>query len=389
MQVSNVETFCVQSGGHKAGMTGQKVWVFVKVITDEGVHGWGEAYTQLDRYTNIEQNVHEMARYLVGRSPFNIKHFTTMIYDDFAGRRGSMDLYCALSGLEQALWDILGKKLDTPVYNLLGGACRPKIRVYANGWYGDATTPEEYADLAVKTVKRGFSALKFDPFPGPWRLYITRKDEEKAVDVVRAVRDAVGPDVDLLIEVHRRLSPMHAIRVAHSITQYKPYWYEEPVPVENVKALAEVRANIDVPVVTGEAIYTKRGFREIFEQRAADIINPDVCNCGGILELKEIAAMAEPHYVAVSPHNYNSTTVGLAATVQVSACIPNFIITEYFVNFENMGKQITVEPIKIEKGYIKLHEKPGLGIELKEEFLIEHKAIQQKKRNLRTHDQEF
>ena len=144
-----------------------------------------------------------------------------------------------------------------------------------------------------------------------------------------------------------------------------------------------------MPVVTGEAIYTKRGFREILEQRAADIINPDVCNCGGILELKEIAAMAEPHYVAISRHNYNSTAVGLAATVQVSACLPNFIITEYFVNFENMGKQITVEPIKIEQGHIKLQEKPGLGIELKEELLIKHKSIQQQKRNLRTYDQEF
>jgi galactonate dehydratase len=369
-------------------MTGQKVWIFVKVDTDEGIYGWGEAYTQLDRYTTIVQHVHEMARYLVGRSPFNIKHFTTMIYNDFAGRRGSMDLYCALSGIEQALWDIIGKKLDTPVYNLLGGACRSKIRVYANGWYGDAATPEAYAERAVETVKRGFSALKFDPFPGPWRLYITREDEEKAIEVVRAIREAVGSRIDLLLEVHRRLAPMHAIRVAHNITQYNLYWYEEPVPAENIKALAEVRANIDIPVVTGEAIYTKRGFREILEQRAADIINPDVCNCGGILELKEIAAMAEPYYVAVSPHNYNSTTIGLASTIQVSACIPNFIITEYFVNFENIGNIISKDPIKIEKGYIKLPEKPGLGLELKEEILIDHKAIQQPKRDLRTYEQE-
>ena len=370
-------------------MTGQKAWIFVKVDTDEGVHGWGEAYTQLDRYKNIQQHIHEMTRYLVGRSPFNIKHFTTMIYNDFAGRRGSMDLYCAVSGIEQALWDIIGKKLGVPVYNLLGGACRSKIRVYANGWYGDAATPEAYAERAVETVKRGFSALKFDPFPGPWRLYITRKDEEKAVNNVRAVREAVGDDVDLLIEVHRRLAPMHAIRVAHSIAKYKPYWYEEPVPAENIKALAEVRARIDAPVVTGEAIYTKMGFREILEERAADIINPDVCNCGGILELKEIAAMAEPNYVAVSPHNYNSTSVGLAATVQVSACIPNFIITEYFVNFEEISNLIAEEPIKVEKGYIGLEGKPGLGIELKEDILFEHRMTQQGIRSLRTFDQEL
>ncbi len=389
MEVTNVETFCVQSGGHKSGMTGQKVWIFVKIVTDEGIHGWGEAYTQLDRYLNIENQIHEMSRYLIGRSPFNIKHFTSMIYNDFAGRRGSMDLYCALSGIEQALWDILGKKMNQPVYNLLGGACRPQIRVYANGWYGGAKTPEEYAEKAVNTVKKGYSALKFDPFPDPWRLYITRVDEEFAIDVVKTVREAVGNEVDLLIEVHRRLAPMHAIRVAHRITQYNPYWYEEPVPAENIKALSEVKANIDIPVVTGEAIYTKRGFRQILEERAVDIINPDVCNCGGILELKEIAAMAEPHYVAVSPHNYNSTAVGLAATIQVSACIPNFIITEYFVNFENLGKQITVEPFKVEDSYIKLTKKPGLGIELLEEQLGKYKPTEQLKRNLRTYDKEL
>jgi galactonate dehydratase len=388
VKVSEVETYLVQSGGHKAGMTGQKAWLFVRVDTDEGIHGWGEAYTQLDRNLNIQQIIKEMARYLVGRDPFNIKYFTTMIYNDFAGRRGSMDLYCALSGLEQALWDIIGKKLETPVYNLLGGACRSRIKVYANGWYGHATTPEEYALKAVETVKNGFQALKFDPFPGPWRLYIDKEDEEKAVETVRAVREAVGPKIDLLIEVHRRLAPMHAIRVANSISKYRPYWYEEPVPSENIAALAEVRERIDIPVVTGEAIYTKKGFRGILEQRAADIINPDVCNCGGILELKEIAAMAEPYYVAVSPHNYNSTTIGLASTIQVSACIPNFIITEYFVNFKKMGDKISKDPFKVEKGYIKLPEKSGLGMELKEEALLQNKAQQPPIRNIRYFNQE-
>jgi galactonate dehydratase len=389
MKVTNVETFCVKSGGHKAGMTGHKNWVFVKVVTDDGTIGWGEAYTQLDRYLNIENHVHEMSRYLLGRNPFNIKHFTTMIYNDFAGRRGSMDLYCALSGVEQALWDIIGKKTDQPIYNLLGGACRPKIRVYANGWYEGVETPEEYAEKAVNTIKKGYNALKFDPFPDPWRLYITRKDEEFAIEVVKAVREAVGYEVDLLIEVHRRLAPMHAIRVGHRITQYKPFWYEEPVPSENIKALSEVKANIDIPIVTGEAIYTKRGFREILEERSVDIINPDVCNCGGILELKEISAMAEPYYVAVSPHNYNSTTIGLAATIQVSACIPNFIITEYFVNFENTGKEIAVNPFKVEDGYIELREKPGLGIELKEKELVKYRPTKQLKRDLRTYDREL
>lgn len=388
MKVTCVKTFLVQSGGHRAGMIGGKNWLFVKVETDEGVYGWGEAYTQLDRYRNIEQQVRGMGRYLVGRDPFNIKHFTSMVYNDFAGRRGAMDLYCALSGIEQALWDIVGKKLDSSVYNLLGGACRSRIRVYANGWYGDAKTPERYAEMAVETVKRGFTALKFDPFPGPWRLFIDKADERAAVANVRAVREAVGPEVDLLIEVHRRLAPMHAIRVARMMEEFKPFWYEEPVPSENIPALAEAKGKINIPVVTGEALYTKAAFREVFERRAADIINPDVCNCGGILELKEIAAMAEPYYIAVSPHNYNSTTIGLASTMQVATCIPNFLITEYFVNFEEVSREISVEPFTVEDGYIRIPTGPGLGLELKEEELLQRQSKEQPKRAFRDYYEE-
>ncbi len=383
MKIADIETYLVYSGGHRAGMIGGKNWLFVKVETDEGIHGWGEAYTQLNRDKTIEGHVHEMKRYLIGRDPFNIKHFTQMVYNDFAGRRGSMELYCALSGIEQALWDIVGKKLGVPVYKLLGGACRQRIRVYANGWYGGADTPEQYAEMATAVVKRGFSALKFDPFPGPWRLYVDRKDEQLAVDRVGAVREAVGDEVDLLIEVHRRLAPSHAIRVGQMMEEFKPFWYEEPVPAENVPALAEVRERVNIPVVTGETLYTKAAFREVFERRAADIINPDVCNCGGILELKEIAAMAEPYYVAVSPHNYNSTSIGLAATVQVAACLPNFIITEYFVNFAEVSDAISVSPMKVENGYIAIPDTPGLGLELNEEALRQHPYFQAPKRALR------
>jgi galactonate dehydratase len=388
MKVSDVKTFLVYPGSRRVGVIGGKHWLFVKVETDEGIHGWGEAYTQLDRERNIEQQIHDLRQYVIGRNPFNIKHFTHMVYNDFANRRGSMDLYCALSGIEQALWDIVGKKFDTPVYNLLGGPCRAKLRVYANGWYGGAETPEEHAEMAIATVKRGFNALKFDPFPGPWRLYIDKKDEEVAVANVSAVREAVGPDVDILVEVHRRLAPMHAIRVSHMLEEFKPFWYEEPVPSENITALAEVRRQTSIPVVTGEALYTKFGFREVFERRAADIINPDACNCGGILELKEIAAMAEPNYVVVSPHNYNSTTIGLAATVQVGACISNFLITEYFVNFEETGKEMAVKPFQVEDGYIKLPAGPGLGLELDEKELLKRPFQEYPKRTLREYHQE-
>ena len=381
MYVTAVQPFLVDPG------TG-KNWLFVKVDTDAGISGWGECYTQSDRDRSIVAHVQQLGRYLLGRDPMNIKHFTHVAYHDFAGKRGAMDFYSALSGLEQALWDIVGKHFATPVYNLLGGACREKIRVYANGWSGGAGTPEDYAERALQIVARGFTALKFDPFPGPWRTHISRQAEEQAVETVRVVREAVGPDVDLLIEVHRRLAPMHAVRVARAIEPYRPFWYEEPVSARNVDALAACRRDIRLPVVTGEELYTKAEFREVFEKQAADIINPDICNCGGLLELKEIAAMAEPYFVTVSPHNYNSTTVGLAATLQLAACIPNFLITEYFVNFEARAAEITVEPLRVDGGYIALPQGPGLGVELKQDVLERYPYREFPLRRLPTHRDE-
>lgn len=367
MRVTGVKTFLVSPASHLAGMIGGKNLLFVKIETDSGIVGWGEAYTQLDRDRNIERHVQDLVRYLIGREVCHIRHFTHMVMEDFAGRRGAMDLYSALSALEQALWDAWGKRLGEPVYNLLGGPCRERLRVYANGWYGGARTPDDYAQKAAETVARGFTALKFDPFPGPWRLYITPEVEDRAIENVRAVREAVGPQVDLLIEGHRRLAPMHAVRIGERLAPYAPFWYEEPVPADNVAALAEVRHQVRIPIVTGETLYTKAAFVPILEARAADILNPDVCNCGGILELKEIAAMAEPHLVALAPHNYNSVTIGLAATLQASACMPNFIITEYFVNFEETGHDIAVNPLRVEEGgYIALPKAPGLGMELDE-----------------------
>ena len=363
MRVTDVKTFLVHPGRGKN-------WLIVKVETDAGIHGWGEAYTQADRDKAIEVHIHQMKRYLIGRDPFAIKHFTTVMYLDWAGKRGAMDSYCAVSGIEQALWDIVGKACGQPVYNLLGGPCRSKIRVYANGWGGGARSPEALGEAARRLVDQGFTAMKFDPFPNPWREFIDRDQERQAVAAVRAVRQAVGPKIDLLIEVHRRLAPMHAVRVAKMLEEFEPFWYEEPVSARNMDALAAVKKAITLPVVTGEELYTKAEFRKVFEQQAADIINPDICNCGGILELKEIAAMAETYSVVVSPHNYNSTTMGLAATVQLCACIPNFLITEYFVNFEEIGKEAAVNPLVQQDGYITLPTAPGLGVEMNEAALL-------------------
>ena len=362
MQITDIKTFLIHPGRAKN-------LCFVKIETDEGIYGWGECYTQSDRDVQITAHVDQLKRYLIGRDPTNIKHFTQMAFDDFAGRRGSMDYYCAISGLEHAMWDIAGKAYGAPVHKLIGGACRDKIRVYANGWSGGNPTPDSLAERASEVIEAGFTALKFDPIPGRWRTYVSKDVEDAAVENVRAVREAVGPDVDILVEMHRRLAPMHAVRIAHEIERYRPFWYEEPILAENIPALASVRQKINIPVVTGEELYTKFEFREVFERQAADILNPDVCNVGGILELKEIAAMAEPYFVVISPHNFNSTTVGLAATIQVSAAIPNFLITEYFVNLEELGRDIAKTPFEVKDGYIQIPDAPGLGIDLDEERL--------------------
>ena len=196
----------------------------------------------------------------MGWNPFNIKNFTQIVYDKFADRRGSVDLFCAVSGIEQALWDIVGKSLNVPVYNLLGGPCRDKIRVYANGWATGAKTPDEIPQRAVEIVKLGFSAIKLYPFRDT-------EDERTAVESVRAVRKAVGPDVDILVDVWRRPNPAQAVRRARMLAEFEVFWYEEPVPSENVDVLAEVRHAINLPVVTGECLYTKFEFREVLQKR--------------------------------------------------------------------------------------------------------------------------
>jgi galactonate dehydratase len=381
MHVARITPFLVDSGAAKS-------WVFVKLETDQGLVGWGEAYTQADRDAAMLAHITEMGRYLIGRSPFAIKHFTSVMHLDYAMRRPAMDWYSALSAIEHAMWDVVGKACGQPVYNLLGGPCRERIRVYANGWSESAKTPEEYAERAADVVGRGFTALKFDPFSNPWRTHIGRTEEELAVERVRAVRDAVGPDVEILVEAHRRLSPNEAIRMAHRLEEFQPFWYEEPIDAEDIDGLAEVRQRTSLPIVTGEALYSKNQFAQVFAHRAADILNPDVCNCGGILALKEIAAMAEPWHVIVSPHNYNSTTVGLACTLQVSACIPNFLITEYFVNFESVGSQIAKSTFDVRDGWISLPTGPGLGIELDEAELLRRPQTERRSRRIRQYSEE-
>jgi len=357
MKITGIET-------HYAAASGRP-WILVKVLTDEGVHGWGEATLEGKEHTVIAA-VGELARYLVGRDPSRIEQHWHEMYRG-AFWVGGPVLNSAISGVEHALWDIKGKVLGAPVYELLGGKCRDRIRAYANGWFRQGMSAEATAARALEVVAMGYTAIKWDPFAQAG-LFIDTATADAAVANVRAVREAVGPNVDLCIEVHGRLSPANAIRIGKRLEEFNPFFYEEPIPPENIDALALVARAVNIPIATGERLFTKWGFKELFERQAAAVVQPDICHAGGILELKKIAAMAEVHYVGFAPHNPNGP-ICTAASIQVDACIPNFLIQEFVISDEPLRSQLQQEPIRIIDGYFEIPNRPGLGVEINEEYL--------------------
>jgi len=369
MKITEVKTILVGSTSTREKW---KNWVFVKIDTNEGIVGVGEATVEGKEKT-VATAVEELARYLVGKDPFQIEqHWQTMYRSAFW--RGGIILNSAISGVEQALWDIVGKKLDTPVYNLLGGPCRNKIRVYTHVSGG---TPEELAENAVQLVKLGYTAVKF----GPYGIIDERLDQrfkerhasiiKEAVTRVKAVRNAVGDDVDVMLDLHGRLNPYMAIALAKEFEEFKPLFFEEPVPPENVDALIKVASHTSIPIATGERLFTKFGFREVIEKQAVDIIQPDPSHAGGILECKKIAAMAEAHYISIAPHNPRSPVM-TAVVLHLDACTPNFLIQEHVRDDKPPRNEVLVEPLVFEKGFMKLPTKPGLGIELNEKALAKY-----------------
>ena len=357
MKIARIETFLFDPGTAKN-------LLFCRVETEDGLHGWGEAYVTPGKERVTEHLLADMAKYMIGRSAFSIRHTAQVLFEDFAMRRTSLDLLSAWSAIELAMWDIVAKHAKLPLYDMLGGASRERVKVYANGWSSGTETIEQNLERALKVKEMGYTALKWDPFPGPWRSFIHREDEDHVVRYVRLMREALGPDFTLLVEVHRRLAPMHAIRIGRRIAEYDIGWYEEPCLADNIELVAEVRRALPMPIVTGEAIYSKESFAQALAARAADILNPDICNCGGMSAMLDIAAMAQPHAVAIAPHNYNSTLVGLAATVQLSALIPNFWIAECFINLKPACDEIAVQPLTVADSFVDLPTTPGIGIDL-------------------------
>jgi galactonate dehydratase len=381
MKIARIETFVLGTGSSKD-------LLFCRVETEGGAYGWGEAYVTHGREEVIAVLIEKMAAHVIGRSVFQIRHTGQIMFDDFAIKRGSMELLSAWSAIEIASWDIVGKIAGLPVYNLLGGASRERVRIYANGWAG-GTTIEEGVERGLKIKAMGFTAAKFDPFPGPWRTHIDRKDEDFAIRYVTAMREALGPEFEILVEAHRRFSPQHAIRIGRRLEELGIEWYEEPCLADNLALLAEVRDKVRIPIVTGEALYTKESFFECLARRAADILNPDICAIGGISALLDIAAMAQPQAVVMSPHNYNSPLIGMAATVHISAVIPNFKITEYFVNFTERCREIATSSLSVAEGWIDLPTAPGLGIDVDVERLRRYPHHEATHRGLRQYTDEY
>jgi galactonate dehydratase len=335
-------------------------WVILKIHTDEGIVGLGEP-TLEGREQTIAAAIQEIGRYLVGQDPRRVEHHWQAIYRGQFYRGGPI-LCSALSGIEQALWDITGKWLGQPVYQLLGGAMRDSVRIY--GWL-DGDTPEEIAQSARERVRQGFRVLKMG-IEGPVNIIDSPALVEQNAALVAAVREAVGPGVQFGVDFHGRISPAMAIRLAKAIEPYSPMFIEEPVLPENVDALVTVARSTSIPIATGERLFTRWGFREVIEKQAAAVLQPDLSHAGGISEVKKIAAMAETYYMAVAPH-CPLGPVALAACLQVDACIPNFLAQEHVT----LGEGYLKTPFTLTDGKIPLPTGPGLGIELDEDALAD------------------
>jgi galactonate dehydratase len=344
----------------------------VKVRTDEGLIGLGEVRMVNHTDALLGYLNHAIRAHVLGADPFDVEALVLRMLRRDYERAGGI-VMSGVSSIELACWDIIGKAVGLPVFKLLGGAVRDKIKAYANGWYTVERAPAELHEAARRVVARGYRALKLDPF-GAGAGELEPQELRRAVDLVEAVRDAIGPDAELFIEMHGRFTPSAAVSTARVLEPFHPAWIEEPVPPENLKALAKVSAQVRMPVATGERIHVRHEFRELFELQAADIVQPDITTVGGLLESKKIAAWADAYYVLVAPHNVGGP-ISTAAALHLAACTTNFKIQEHFNDFtEDYVRESAPGNPDVVDGYFALPDGPGLGITLNEDLVREHPA---------------
>ena len=339
-------------------------FVFVVLETDAGIKGVGEGTLEM-RERAVAAMIEETGRGLIGADPFAVDHHVETSLRESYWRTGPI-LRSALSALEAAMLDIKGKALGVPVWQLLGGAQRTQVPAYGNAWFTGAREPEQFAAKAEAALEMGFRALKWDPFGTSW-LLMDRASRLKTVAIVRAVRDAVGPDIELLIEGHGRLDVPTAIAMAQELAPFRPFWFEEPIPPDSIDAMAEVRRRSPIPIATGERLYEPQKFAELLAKEAADYLQPDVCHVGGLSEARRIAYLAHMAFKPVAPHNPMGP-VGNAMTLHLAASIPNFLMLETMATDVPWRAEIVPdEDLTLTDGWMNIPDKPGLGVTIDEE----------------------
>ena len=378
MKINDVRTFVVENPPpHFGGL----YWIFVKLTTDAGINGYGEAYSVPFHPRVVEQMIADVCeRHVIGSDPFKIERLWRRIYSSGYTQRPDTSVMGILSAIETACWDIVGKELGKPVYELLGGQVHERLRSYTYLYpkADDETDvyrdPELAAKRAVEYADMGFTAIKFDPV-GPYTAFDPRQLSlealERAETFVRTLREAVGTRCDLLFGTHGQMTTSSAIRLARRLEPYDPLWFEEPVPPENADEMARVARSTRIPIATGERLATKYEFARLLGARAASILQMALGRVGGILEAKKIAGMAEAHYAQVAPHLYCGPIEG-AANIQLDACTPNFLIQESIETWGGFHGEILNTPVRWEGGYIIPSTEPGIGVELDEAVAERH-----------------
>ncbi|TCD15297.1 mandelate racemase/muconate lactonizing enzyme family protein [Oricola cellulosilytica] len=385
MQIKDVETFVV---GTPEGTPGGRYFLFVKLTTDGGVSGWGEAYgASFGPHTMAAMIEDAGARHLVGHDPHEIEALFRRCYSSGFSQRPDLSMMGCYSALEMACWDIIGKEAGKPVHALIGGRVHEALRSYTylypatGSIYPDKTEgrsvynePELAAENAEYWVRQGFTAVKFDP-AGPYTIYDPHQplltDIERSAQMMKAVREAVGSRADILFGTHGQFTPSGAARMARAIERYDPLWFEEPVPPDMPEAMAEFARKTSIPVATGERLTTKYEFARLLALGAAQIIQPDLGRSGGILEGKKIAALAEVHHAQVAPHCYCGP-VTAAANIQLAATLPNFLLLEAIKDWGGFHAELLKTPLRVEDGYTIVPDEPGLGIEVDEAVARAH-----------------
>ncbi len=341
-------------------------WLLLKIhcedgtvgIGEGGVHGW-----QRPTQTMIET----MEPYLIGKNPDHIEHHYQWLYRS-SHFMGSV-VQGALSAIDIALWDIKGKRLQVPVFDLMGGKTRDKVRCYMHVGSGDLGSAADLATDALNAVNQGFTAVRFSPFSSDYYLHKSYSEwADEAVNRVAAVRETVGPDVDICVEIHRQMNPAESIALGRRLEEFNPFFYEDPMLPDSPAIMGEVAAKCNIPIATGERFTTIFEYQQLLEAKAAAYVRPDLCLCGGLSGCKKVAAMAEAHHVKVIPHNPLSP-ISTAACVQLDACIPNFALQEYTGESEPPKSELLKNPLELKDGYITVPDGPGLGVEINEEAL--------------------